>query len=448
MRRFVTIAVMVAVSTATLGVVPAAAAEISAPSDIQVEGAVLLSNGNSEEESELGANSPDVFPGSNIRYRQVIGHRTNGQGFPEEGWFSQSWNLTMAEALEKHPRAFSGHAGAVLGKSIRWRDCLVDDELFMSVSEVANPNHPNYVWNHPGLDGLTEALNDPLVLSGTAQIALVVADTSSGARLSVPRFVIAQGLSFTSSAGEINEVLRLDLPLAREYSIAFFTAILKKWGNDRGLHSVNVSEYFAGSSSNYPADFDIREYYRGRASTWSRIVEAAPLDSDGNRIAIVQASPVFIGGVTVSDLIDAKIGISQPDPDLFQHGCGSELPDSSHCENNTVSRGLQELFRVVPSFITQDDRYARTDRQSGPWPSRHVLPNPFQLDEGDRVVAGIGHVMWYRINVVPADSSMFQMSVPGMADGLWDEAAFFDALSRFAPEGRDVSNGKSFPPRL
>lgn len=421
------------------------AAAHEAITGIRVEGAIVLSR---DAPSNDGNASVGVFPGSNIRYRQVIGHRTNGQDFPAEGWFRGAWNTTMATALDRFPSAFSGHAGAVLGKSIRWRECLVDDEEFMSVAEVSDPDHPNYVWNQPGLDGLSEALSDPLVLSGTAQISLVVADTSSGARLSVPQFIIEQGLSFTSSAGDRNEVLRLDLELAREYSIAFFSAILKKWGNDPGLHSVNVSEYFAGSSSHHPPDFDLGDYYRGRASTWARIVDAAPLDSAGNRIALVQTSPVFTGGVTVEDLIEAKMGISQPDPDVFQHECGSELPESRLCENNTVSRGLQELFGVVPSFITQDDRYARTRRLTGGWPSQEALANPFEIAEGQQVVAGIEQVMWYRNNVVPADSSMFQISVPGMADGLWDEAAFLRALGRFAPGGSDAGNGQAFPPRL
>ena len=328
MSRFDTLAILVAFSLTSAALNALAATPLNAPSDIRVEGAVVIERDSSRDEGSTGSQEIRVFPGSNIRYRQVIGHRTDGQEFPEEGWFRRAWNSTMAEAVERFPLAFSDHASAVIGKSIRWRDCLVNDELFMSVAEVSNPDHPNYIWNQAGRDGLTEALTDPLVLDGTALVSLVVADSSSGARVAVPRFLTALGLSFTSSAGSRNEVLRLDTPLAREYSIAFFTALLTKWGNDPGLHSVNVSEYFAGSASHFPSDFDLTEHYRGRALTWSPIVNAAPLDANGNRVAIVQASPVFLGGVTVEDLINAQMGISQPDPDMFDHECGHELPDS------------------------------------------------------------------------------------------------------------------------
>jgi len=417
--------------------------QLSEPTGISIIGATIV-----HDSGESGSSSVGVFPNSNIRYKQVIGERTDGQDFPELGWFRSNWNGTMSRAVARYPEAFSNGVGAVLGKSMRWRDCLVDSSEFMTVEEMADPDHPNYVWNQPNRDGLTEALNDPLVREGVAQIALVVADSASGARRAVPLFLTELGLSYTSSTDSRNEVLRFDLPMAREYATAFFTAILAKWGDNEGLHSMNISEYFAGNASNFPADFSLADHIRGRASMWQPIVDAAPLDENGNRVAIVQTSPILNSGVTAQDLIEAQIGISQPDPDVFQHRCADNVPNDTLCEEGSVSRGLQDLFGVVPSFITQDTRYALTGRRSGGWPSTDLLANPFGIDGGETRVANIEQVFWYRCNVVPTDSTMFNLSGDEAVAGIWDEASFFNALGRFAAGGSDASAGQIFPPRL
>ena len=230
--------------------------------------------------------------------------------------------------------------------------------------------------------------------------------------------------------------------------MAFFTALLTRWGNDPGLHSVNISEYFAGNADSHPADFNLAEHVQGRASTWQRIVDAAPLDANGNRVAIVQTSPLLHSGITAADLANAKVGISQPDPDVFQHDCGSELPGSKLCELGSVSRGLQDLFGVVPSFITQDDRYARIGRRSGGWPSSSNLSNPFGIAAGGSEVASMEQVLWYRCNMVPTDSTMFHLSTASAAQGIWDEDSFFRALGRFGVGGSESCGSGAFPPAL
>ena len=416
-------------------------AEIGPPIDIQVNGAEVL-----QQSATPVTTSAGLFPNSNIRYTRAIGVRTNGREFPELGWFRRNWEGPMSRAVSTFPAAFSANTAAVLGKGLRWRDCLVDSSLFMTVAEMADPGHPNYIWNQPSRDGLTEALNDPLVRGGTAKIALVVGDTASGSPRSVPLFMVGMNLSFGGNGNENETVLRLDRSLARDYSVAFYSAILRRWGNDAGLHTIILGEYFAGNSANFPSDFTLAEHVRGRASMWQRIVDAAPLDDNGNRVAIVQSSPLLNSGVTAQDLVTAKVGVSQPDPDIFQHGCGSELPENKLCEPGSVSRGLQDLFGVVPSFITQDDRYARLQRQSGGWPSSDGLPNPFGIGPGERVVASIEHVMWYRCNVVPTDGTMFQLSARGVADDIWDEAALFKGIGRFGAGGSERCGQGAFPP--
>ena len=318
----------------------------------------------------------------------------------------------------------------------------------MTVAEMADPSHSNYVWNQPDRDGLTEALSDPLVRDGIVKIALVVADSHSGARRAVPLFLMDMQLGFEGHLDERNHVLRLDKAAARDYSVAFFTALLSRWGNDPGLHSVNISEYFAGDAASHPEDFSLAEHVRGRATMWQRIIDAAPLDSNGNRVAIVQTSPLLQSGVTAEDLASIRMGISQPDPDVFQHQCGAELPESTLCDLGSVSRGLQDLYSVVPSFVTQDDRYARLERRSGGWPSSNLLPNPFGIAAGDSEVASIEHVMWYRCNVVPADSTMFHISTANTAQGIWDEDSFFRALGRFGSGGSESCGSGAFPPLL
>jgi len=434
----------VVLSVFVMFVGPTVQAEINPPTGIEIRGAQVLQGQTSPDTSAAG-----LFPNSNIRYKQVIGVRTDGQEFPELGWFRSNWNGEMSRAVARYPEAFSAdHMGAVLGKSIRWRDCLVDSNQFMTVAEMADPAHPNYIWNQPNRDGLTEALSDPLVREGVAQIALVIADSASGARLAVPLFMVEMDLAFLGFGTDRHYVLRLDKPLARDYSVAFFSAILQRWGNDAGVHSINISEYFAGDSADHPSDFSLADHARGRVQMWERIVDAAPLDASGNRVAIVQTSPLFQSGVTPQDLINTGVGISQPDPDVFQHECGAELPDHKLCTAGSVSRGLQDLYGVVPSFITQDDRYARNNRRSGPWPSDSQLPNPFGIGGGETAVASIEQVMWYRCNVVPADSSMFQLSGAGVADGVWDEAALFEGIGRFGAGGTEPCGTGTFPPRL
>ena len=71
---------------------------LAPPTQIQVEGAEVI-----QPSSTIAIPESNVFPGTNIRYSQVIGVRTAGQDFPELGWFRSEWNGTMAEAISRHP---------------------------------------------------------------------------------------------------------------------------------------------------------------------------------------------------------------------------------------------------------------------------------------------------------------------------------------------------------
>jgi len=388
-----------------------------------------------------------VFPGTNIRYTQALGHRTNGQDFPSLGWFQSEYDDVLGPLVNEFPQAFTGYVRPVLGKSIRWRDTLVNDDLPMTVAEMADHTHPNFVWNQSNRDGLTEALAHPLVTSGAVQVALILADSHSGARLAVPDLLHNQGLSFENSNDSRNRVLRMDIPLARDYAVAWFTAILTKWGNDPGLHSIQISEYFQGNSSAFPNDFNQGEHIRGRRTMWSEIIAAAPLDASGNRVAITQASPILSNGVVIQDLLDLKLGLSQPDPDIFQHECGDNLPTDAFCELGTVSRGLQDAYGIVPTTLTADDRYAREFRISGQWHAT-TPPNPFGIAPGDNEIATIAQVMWYRLNIVPCDGTIWNIGNTGGDVGRWDFQALRTAISQFGGGGSLVATHGQFPPQV
>ena len=90
----------------------------------------------------------------------------------------------------------------------------------------------------------------------------------------------------------------------------------------------------------------------------------------------------------------------------------------------------------------------RVQRKSGPWPSSNFLRNPFGIQAGGTVVASIEQVMWYRCSMVPTDSTMFRLSTLSQAENLWDEAAFLNAINKFASGGYESCAGQTFPPQL
>lgn len=381
------------------------------------------------------ATGESVFPGTNMLWTDVIGHRTDGQDFPAEGWLDgpeDGWSEAMADILAQAPNAFTDRVRPVIGKSIRWADTLVDEDLVMTVAEMADHTHPNYVWNQPGGDGLTEALNSATLVNNDAYISLVMADSHSGARNAVPQFMIDADLSFVGTSDPRNHVLKFYNTQARNLATAWFTAVFNKWGSHPRMHSFWASEYFDGS--NHPADYDAAGQLQGRAAMWTALVAAMPKDANGNHKPVIQANARFGHGVNIQTVINSGLALGQSDPDVFHHGCENGGGFGTNgCDAGSLSGNLQDAWSIVPIMASQDDRYATDGRVTGPYPS----PNSQGFSANARVEHTIPLTLAYRATTVRMNAFMFQLrpSLPG-----WNNDALIQGLQEYGTGGSKVAD--------
>ena len=381
------------------------------------------------------ATGESVFPGTNMLWVDVIGHRTDGQNFPAEGWLdgpSDGWSEAMADILAQAPNAFTDRVRPVIGKSIRWADTLVNENLVMTVAEMADHTHPNYVWNQPGGDGLTEALNSATLVNNDAYLSLVMADSHSGARNAVPQFMIDADLSFVGTSDPRNHVLKFYNTQARNLATAWFTAVFNKWGSHPRMHSFWASEYFDGS--NHPADYDAAGQLQGRAAMWTALVAAMPRDANGNHKPVIQANARFGHGVNIQTVINSGLALGQSDPDVFHHGCENGGGFGTNgCDAGSLSGNLQDGWGVVPIMASQDDRYATDARVTGPYPS----PNSQGFSANARVEHTIPLTLAYRATTVRMNAFMFQLrpSLPG-----WNNDALIQGLQEYGTGGSKVAD--------
>lgn len=407
-----------------------------------------------------------TYANTNIRLKQVLGIRTTGQTWRDNGWIDTWWPLAN-RIITARPQAFSEDwLSFGVAISLSARGLMVDHNLTMTTSELRDWTHPNYRWNANN-NGILQALTDSRVIDNNIKFTIVLADSASGTTRAQPGAWPDSDWFSSQRNYPRNQVLRYEQPETRARTVALHLALLD-WiantpaANERIAQFV-FSEYYTGPPSDstrtyHPAGFDNNAHAEARAQMWQEVVDGAPLDANGNRIAMSQKNPRFLGSVNLQTMINAGIGISRPDPETFNSTCGvganiSEIETS--CPINSTGGAFQSMFGSLPTYPANDSRYAREQRPMGRsdsatnWTDPAIFPNPFGLSAGDRPKLSMQKLAWYNTHIEPVDSATFTIDMTG--DPLpnhWDEDAFIEMITMFGPGGTDLQDGKTFPRRV
>ena len=414
------------------------AATIEPPSDIGISGAQVLARSTTPESPSVGVSASGVFPGTNIRHRSCIGSRPSGISWDvRDDWFDNEYESAMQIIRADRPQAFGDDVAACVMRKITWRQMYVDDRIAPeSQSQARDPSWSNYAWNQN--DTIAQNLNSQYIQSGEAMLGLLIADQATAQGNAPPRWYIDAGFTFgNEAAGLIHN--RMDQPEALAHVIDFYIALMRRYGGDRRLYGIVLGEYFAGSQNFWPSDFNNAEYRRGRREIWRAVSAAAPLDSDGNRIALYQTQPVLSSGVTLQDLLDNQMGVSESDVNLFKDGCGESL-EHFECEEGTHAWALQQMEGLLPTMMNGDSRFARDGRE---W-TWSGLANPFGFGRGVRTVASPQQLFWYHGSegVIPLNSIFLKIEKdvePQTLDNM------MDAVRQFSRGGSRTSNWGTAP---
>lgn len=376
----------------------------------------------------------------------------------------------MAKVVKDNSCALKEHYPTLVGK-VHWSEAYIDSSIKPTRAQARDPQWSNYVWNRPEngdgfvYDGIMDALNDPLIDNGKgiAKLAVFVGLTATSDNLIPPVWMRkdssltwVEGLNLNGKTD--NWHVRFDNPAAVDHAADFLTALLAKYGNNKGIHSINLGEYFLGPTDSRPADLNRYNYLEGVKDLWSKVVEAAPLDENGQRINIVQTNPAFNSDETMEETLDYMeaigIGYSGSDTVLrFTWGDESKTPR------------MRKLYdrKKVHVMIDGDARYACQGRRQG-WDG---TPNPFGHKEGYKGVATPQELFWYHSEKGPAPTHSFFMTIAYWCDGPQTRENIIDAFKKFGrcgtetekwgvapaafPNGGDASSivlSKPKPPRV
>lgn len=360
---------------------------------------------------------------------------------PSKGWFKTEWNKVMGKIVnDPKTCAFDKHYPSMVAK-IRWADAYIDSSIKPTRSQARNPNWSNYIWNHPEngdgfvYDGITDALNDPLIKNGKGQakLAVIVSLTSTAHKLSPPVWMRndksltwVEGTNKNGISGHWH--VRFDNPQAVDHAADFLTAFLAKYGNNKGMHSVILGEYYAGQKQYRPSGLNSNKYAVGVKNLWGKAVEAAPRDNNGQRINILQTNPTLNANVTLNDMEALGIGISESDTTL----------------DFSPATDMRKLYdgKKVHVMINGDARYACNARKQG-WDG---TPNPFGHKKGYSAVATPQELFWFHSEKGPAPTHSFFLRMATHCKGAPQTPAnFIDAIKKFGRCGSKATKWGAAP---
>lgn len=362
-----------------------------------------------------------------------------------KGWFKTDWNKVMAKAVRDHSCAFEEHYPTLVAK-VHWSEAYIDSSRKPTRAQARDPNWSNYVWNHPEngngfvYDGITAALNDPLIDNGKgiAKLSVRVGLTATSDNRIPPVWMRndksltwVEGVNTNKKAD--NWHVRFDNPTAVEHAADFLTAFLAKYGDNKGIHSVNLGEYYFGQKKYRPSNLNRGKYLVGVKNLWAKVAAAAPRDADGNRVNIVQTNPLFDSQVTVNDLERLGIGMSESDARL-------DLPITKAVE----SVALKKLYDggKVHVMIDGDARYACQSRRQG-WDG---TPNPFGHKNEYSGVATPQELLWYHGENGPVPTHSFFLTIANWCKGAPQTSAnFIDAVKSFGRCGTETAKWGAAP---
>lgn len=360
-------------------------------------------------------------------------------GKTTKGWFRTEWNKVMATVVKDHSCALQEHYPTLVGK-VHWSEAYIDSSIKPTRAQARDPKWSNYVWNQPEngndfvYDGITDAVNDPLIDNGKgiAKLAVIVGLTASSDAL-IPPVWMRKDKSLTwlepnNVAGKNDHShVRFDNPVAVDHAADFLTALLAKYGNNKGIHSISLAEYFLGVLSDRPAGLNKDKYLVGVKNLWSKVVQAAPRDADGNRVNIMQFNPLLNAEVTINDLEALGIGISESDTQLH---FGDAI--------TRVTATMKKLYdgKKVHVMIGGDARFACQGRRQG-WDG---TPNPFGHKNGYSGVATPQELFWFHSDKGPVPTHSFFLTIANYCKGAPQTSAnFIDAIKKFGRCGTETN---------
>jgi hypothetical protein len=362
-----------------------------------------------------------MFPG--IRWFPSLGVHTGAQPWQTDPSFVQDFYDRFAAPKETKWFLTTPRYWFTAEKKINWRAFLVDDNKApVSHKQARNPAWSNYKWNHN--DVLGDMLKAPCVVGNKAKLGIFVAMTATAEQRPVPRWMIDKGLTWRERDGKVH--VRQDLEEGWRYMADFLVALVKKYGDNRGLASLVIGEYYPGQVGARPANFDFDAFRANAKKIWADVISNAPKDKNGNRLNILQSNPIITGGhVTAADIAHLKLGLTDSDPHLFINGCG-EVGDVL-CEAGSLDRARQDLYGVVPLQHQGNTNSFENGGDPIVWTG---IENPFGFTRGQTVNLKLEHAAWYygSKGVIPLNSLLIKDS-PVLTDD------WFPAFDRFGPNG-------------
>jgi hypothetical protein len=308
------------------------------------------------------------------------------------------------------------------GQKIRWRHCLVDENLApTSHTQARDPNWSNYRWNQQ--DIFTEMLAGSSAASqDKAKLGLFVAVTATSEKNPIPTWLLRDPRKLTWTDGQGKDHVRLDKDEGWLAVADFLVAMARRYGLDKRIASLTIGEYYTNpNGGGIPTDFDYTAYRANAKKVWSDVTQNAPRDSSGARMNIVQAEPIVSGGyVTATNIANIGIGVSGSSARIFA--------------NDVLDRLRQQLYGVVPL------QHQVNSGTIGNPVTFNGTPNPWGYARGRTVAQRYEHVVWYygSKGVAPLDSMYL-----GAYGSLRDQ--WIQAYDQFGPNGSRVAQWGQLP---
>ena len=308
------------------------------------------------------------------------------------------------------------------GQKIKWRDCLVDENLApTSHTQARNPNWSNYRWNQQ--DIFAEMLAGSSAASqDKAKLGLFVAVTATSAKDAVPTWLLRDSRKLAWRDGQGKDHVRLDKDEGWRVVADFLVAMTQHYGLDARIASLTIGEYYTNpDGGGIPADFDYDLFRANAKKVWSDVIQNAPRDASGARMNIVQAMPIVSGGfVTATDIANIGIGVSGSEARIFAA--------------DALDGVRKQLYGVVPL------QHQVNSGSIGDPVTFDGTPNPWGYAKGRTVAERYEHVVWYygSKGVAPLDSMYL-----GATSTLHDQ--WVQAYDQFGPNGSLVAQWGQLP---
>lgn len=344
---------------------------------------------------------------------------TNTSYFRPLNFIDDTYNTYLAPILALNPNAFNTvHPTVAYGST--WERLYVNPSLApANQAQAQDHTWSNYIWNQPNdatnaYDSLGHALSNPLVTNGRLKIEFSLAISASGQGSPLPPWFKATASNWCLDSSS-QEHIDFNDQTAVQHAVDVLVAMIKKYGNDTGLHSFGISEAFA-------RDCPVGASYWNNAGPfiWDQVHAAAPVDANGETVQIKQISPIFQQGVEYDDLEDECTGYAQTDIELrFPPSSYALTDDTRQLYDRDVvhvtSRGDYQkiIWGCSPAETPQGQNrtYNWTNAPTNPWGLSGNHQPTFE------------QYLWYHSENGPApvDSLFYALGYDDCTDDVWQD---------------------------